>query len=305
MSTAIRPPATAKPGLNRATISESLTHGVNVLRTITGAPQLEAGVLLAHVLRCTRAHLYAHPECGIDGEQSTSYRALLERRARGEPLPYLTGRIEFFGLDFGVDPRVLIPRPETEALVDLALSILANRSFGEEGCAVVDVGTGSGCIAISLAVLAPRARVYALDISSGALAVARANAQRHGVDQRMAFIQSDLLAPIREQVDLIVANPPYVAAEEWAALPIEVQAHEPRIALDGGARGLEIIRRLLSELRAHLHPGGAFLMEIGAEQGPDVIHMVRHAFPTADVALQADLSGDDRVLRLQQPFGCR
>ena len=304
MTTEIKSWAASSAGFIGATVAASLTHGANVLHTKTSASQLEAEVLLAHVLGSTRAYVYAHPECAIDVDQLAGYRALLERRARGEPLPYLTGCIEFFGLDFAVDPRVLIPRPETEALVDLALQLVTNGSSERKGCAIVDVGTGSGCIAVALAVHTPRARVYALDLSADALIVARANAQRHSVDHRIAFIQSDLLEPIGERVDLIVANPPYVAAEEWATLPVEVQEHEPRIALYGGARGLEVIRRLLCELSAHLRPEGALLMEIGALQGPDVIQLARQALPSADVALHADLSGNDRVLCIQQPFVC-
>jgi release factor glutamine methyltransferase len=277
------------------TVASSLVQAVNCLRDRTTTPRLEAELLLAHVLRCSRAHLYAHPEYPVTSQQHVDYQELLNRRAEGEPLPYLTGHAEFYGLDFAVDPRVLIPRPETETLVELALELISHHSSP----LIADVGTGSGCIGVTLAVHAPAARVYGLDLSPQALHVAQANALRHGVAERMTFLQSDLLRALPEPVDLIVANPPYVAYQDWPSLPPEVRVHEPHLALDGGRDGLDLIRRLLDHAPTNLRPGGATLLEIGATQGPAAARLARRVFATADVTVQADLGGRDRVLYVQ------
>jgi release factor glutamine methyltransferase len=287
------------------TIAATLARAATQLQA-TGAPRLEAELLLAHVLDLSRASLYAHPNRAFPAHQRATYQTLVNRRALGEPLPYLIGHVEFYGLNLSVNTHVLIPRPETETLVDLALT-LQSHSAPLQGLeypisniqSFADVCTGSGCIAIALAVHAPQARVYALDLSPGALAVARANAARHGVGDRVTFLQSDLLAALPEPVDLIVANPPYIAAQEWGALPREVREHEPRLALDGGPDGLDVIRRLLDQSPAHLRLGGALLMEMGAAQGAAVAHLARRAYPSAVVTIRADLAGRDRVLCVQ------
>ena len=279
------------------TVASSLAHAVNCLRGRATNPRLEAELLLTHVLDCSRAHLYAHPEHPVRSRQHAGYQELLDRRAQGEPLPYLTGHLEFYGLDFAVDPRVLIPRPETETLVELALELISRHPSP----LLADVGTGSGCIGVALAVHAPLARVYALDLSPQALRVAQANALRHEVADRVTFIQADLLEALPEPVDLIVANPPYVAHQDWPSLPPEVRAHEPRLALDGGPDGLDLIRRLLHQAPTYLRPAGAILVEIGATQGPAAARLARQAFATADVTVQTDLGGRDRVLCIEMP----
>ncbi|MCP4517418.1 MAG: peptide chain release factor N(5)-glutamine methyltransferase [Delftia sp.] len=281
---------------HKHTIATTLARAATQLQA-TDAPRLEAGLLLAHVLGISRAGLYTYPERPLPEQQLTAYQALLNRRALGEPLPYLSGHIEFYGLDIAVNQHVLIPRPETETLVDLALA--RHPPPASRLSSLADVGTGSGCIAIALAVHAPHARIYALDLSPDALAVARANAQRHKVAQRITFIQSDLLAALPEPVDLIVSNPPYIAAGEWAALPREVREHEPQLALDGGPDGLDVIRELLEQARDNVRPGGALLVEIGAGQGAAATRLARQIFSTASVSLQADLAGRDRVLCVQ------
>jgi release factor glutamine methyltransferase len=270
---------------------------VNHLRDHTDAPQLEVELLLAHVLECSRTDLYAHPEHPVGPRQQANYQELLNRRAQGEPLPYLIGHIEFFGLDFAVDASVLIPRPETEKLVELALEFISHLADP----VLADVGTGSGCIGVTLAVHAPSARVYALDLSPHALRVAQANALRHGVADRMTFLRSDLLASLPEPVDLIAANPPYVAHQDWPTLPREVSAHEPRLALDGGPDGLDLIRELLDQAPSYLAPRGATLIEIGATQGLAATQLARRAFPAATTTVQTDLSGHDRVLCIAMP----
>ncbi len=282
-----------------SSIASTLARATTCLQA-AATPRLDAELLLVHVLGLSRTDLYAHPERLLLAHQLVAYQSLLDRRAQGEPLPYLTGHIEFYGLDMAVNAHVLIPRPETETLVDLALSKVEGShsilSKVEGRASLVDVGTGSGCIAIALAVHAPQARIMALDLSSGALDVARANAGRHGVADRITFFQSDLLAALPKAVDLIVANPPYIAASEWPELPCEVREHEPQLALDGGLDGLDVIRRLLEQAPAHLRPGGALLVEIGVGQGAAAAHLARQLYPAADVAIQPDLAGRDRVL---------
>lgn len=296
----------AQPQIIDTTVTASLSHAAKRLRTRTDAPQLEAEIILAHVLDCSRTDLFAHPERSLRPRELAAFLTLLDRRALGEPLPYLTGRVEFYGLEFTIDRRVLIPRPETETLVELALSHVAQLSAlrphsGQRpgdalGPVLVDVGTGSGCLAVTLAVHTPRAHIYAIDLSSEALAVARANAERHQVANRISFLNSDLLQDLSEPTDLIVANPPYIASEEWPTLPQEVREHEPRLALYGGPDGLDIIRRLLSEASTLLQPNGTILIEIGATQGPAALNLAHQTFPTAAVAIHPDLAGRDRVL---------
>lgn len=260
---------------------------------MTETPRLEAEVLLAHVLHTSRAWLLAHLDHPLDPNQLTNYQTMLARRASGYPLPYLTGHVEFYGLDFEVTPDVLIPRPETETLVELALA--------RRPATVIDVGTGCGCIAIALAVRLPQATVYATDVSPAALAVARRNADRHHVADRVHFLAGDLLAPCAGPVDLVVSNPPYVAEHEFAALPLSVREHEPRLALDGGPDGLAVIRRLLAQAPTRLKPGGALLIEIGAGQGEAAAQLARQYFEA--VRVHPDLAGRDRVLECRS--GCQ
>lgn len=261
------------------------------LRAITDRPRLEAEVLLAHVLDRPRTFVIAHPEFALTAQQRDAFVTGVQRRATGEPLPYITGYIEFFGLTFAVTPDVLIPRSETELLVETALDWVKRRDLRT----VVDLGTGSGCIAVTLAVHAPDLHVAAIDLSAAALGVARTNAERHGVGSRVTFRVGDLLTPLVEPVDLIVSNPPYVKEGEWDALPISVQ-QEPRLALLAGADGLNIIRRLLQQASQKLRPGGVMLVEIGERQGKAVQELAQTAFPEANVRILRDLAGKDRLL---------
>jgi release factor glutamine methyltransferase len=279
-----------------SSVGQALARAAADLSAITDAPLLEAEILLAYALDTSRTTLLAHPDRPLSTAQLTTYRALVLRRAAGYPLPYLAGRVEFYGLEFEVTPEVLIPRPETEMLVDLALV--------RRPAAIVDVGTGSGCIAIALAVRLPQARlsqatVYATDVSPAALAVARRNAERHSVSDRVHLLSGDLLAPCPAPVDLIVSNPPYVAQDEFASLPVSVRDHEPRLALDGGPDGLAVIRRLLAQAPATLRPSGAILIEIGAGQGEVARRLARARFPKAAIRVHPDLAGRDRVLEVQ------
>jgi release factor glutamine methyltransferase len=281
---------------------EALRQAVHRLRSEgVDSPRLDAELLLAHALNTNRAAVLARPERPLTPKELTSFRELVRRRAAREPLAYIVGHREFFGLMFRVDPRVLIPRPETELLVERALQ--AGR-VGTEPVRIADVGTGSGAVSVTLAVHLPEAIVYALDDSAGALAVTADNARRHGVAERVCCLQGDLLAPLTEPVDIITANLPYVSTDEWDSLAPEIREYEPRSALDGGADGLDAIRRLLATAGQHLRPskgevrdaGAVVLLEIGASQGAAVTELARQHFERASVELCPDYAGLDRVL---------
>jgi release factor glutamine methyltransferase len=263
------------------------------LGAVTDAPRLEAEILLARATGLARPLLLAYPERLLSVPDVAAYRGLVCRRVSGYPLPYLTGKVEFYGLEFAVTPEVLIPRPETETLVDLGLAWRPG--------VVVDVGTGSGCVAVALAACMPWARVYATDLSAAALRVAAANARRHGVHGRVRLIQCDLAGPLAGPADLVVSNPPYVAEREWALLPESVRRHEPRLALDGGTDGLAVIRRLLAAGPRVLKPGGTLLVEIGASQGAAATAAARSLLPGASVSVHPDLGGRARVLEVVLP----
>jgi release factor glutamine methyltransferase len=230
-----------------------------------GDHRLDAETLLMSVLGRDRAYLYAHPELELSCGELTKYHDALTRRATGEPLQYITGHQEFWGLDLQVTPAVLIPRPETEHAVEVALEI----ARGSDSPRVVDVGAGSGCIALALASELPHASIEAVDISTDALEVARANAIRLGLSEQVRFRQSDLLEIFLESgssFDLVVSNPPYVGESEADKLQIEVRQHEPHRALFGGAEGLDIYRRLIPQAQQVLKPNGWLVMEIGYSQ---------------------------------------
>ena len=218
-------------------------------------------------------------------------------------MAYLVGHKEFYGLDFVVDRRVLIPRPETELLVERAIALGREvLAASHPSLTIADVGTGCGCIAVALAVHLPQARVFATDRSPQALEVARENVRRHGVEDRVRLLCGDLLTPVPPEVrlDLIVANLPYVSRSELEALPRSVREYEPlETALDGGEDGLALIRRLLGEAPRRLAPGGAVLLEIGATQGPRVAELARRRFPGAEVRVLPDLAGRDRVVEIR------
>ncbi len=272
-------------------VKQTLERAIVHLCTATDAPRLEAEVLLGHVLNVSRAALLTHPERSLTSGQLSNYQALVRRRAANYPLPYLTGSVEFYGLEFVVTPEVLIPRPDTETLVELALARSPAR--------IVDVGTGSGCIAVALAVQLPQAAVCGIEVSAAALAVAQRNVKRHGVSARVRLMRGNVFNPRPSPVDLIVSNPPYISTGDCASLPASVRNHEPRLALDGGTNGLEIVRQLLVQAPAVLNPGGGLLIEIGADQGEAASHLARTLFPRAEVCVHPDLAGRDRVLEVQ------
>ena len=260
------------------------------------SPRLDAEILLAHVLESNRATVLAWPERRLTPKELTSYRDLVRRRAAREPLAYVVGHREFYDLDLVVDARVLIPRPETELLIERALEIARRKGTP---LLVADVGTGSGAIAVTLAVHLPQSTVYALDGSAGALAVTAENANRHGVMDRIQCLQGHLLEPLPEKVDLIAANLPYVTTAEWQSLPPEIRDYEPRSALDGGAEGLSLIEQLLATSRAYLCSGGAILLEVGASQGSRATALARQLYPGAAIRLYQDYAGLDRLVVLE------
>jgi release factor glutamine methyltransferase len=257
------------------------------------SPRLDAELLLSHLLGANRAAILAWPERQLTPKELTRYREWVARRAAREPLAYIVGKREFYGLDFVVDQRALIPRPETELLVESSLDI-CRRAHGVT--TVADVGAGSGAIAVALAVHLPLAKVYALDHSEGALALVAENALRHGVADRVCCLQGNLLDPLPGPVDLIVANLPYVATEEWDGLQPEIRLYEPRAALDGGPHGLSLIARLLATAGRYVRPSGALLLEIGAGQGVAVTLEARRHFPEAEIRLMQDYAGLDRLV---------
>jgi release factor glutamine methyltransferase len=276
-------------------------------------PHLDAEVLLRHVLGVSRAALLTHPERRLTPEEAGRYWALVERRALAEPVAYLTGEREFMGLTFAVDRYTLIPRPETETLVQRALELLGglSRSGGRaDGAPVlaVDVGTGSGAIALSVAALAPAPaalRVVGVDRSWEALQVARANATRlvPPGPARPAFLQGSLLSGLRGPLDMVLANLPYVAAAEMATLPQPVARYEPRLALDGGGDGLDLYRALLAGLPDRLAPGGAILMECDPRQAARLGALLGATLPAATVRMHRDLAGRERVIEGLLPGG--
>ena len=262
---------------------------------ITETPQLDTQVLLVHVTGADRAALLAFPERALSPEQAISYAELIARRAAGEPVAYLIGHREFMGLDLLTDRRALIPRPETELLVEAALAEARARLERGETPIAADIGTGSGAIAVALAALESRLpRIYATDVSAEALALAAENAARLGVAERVTFLRGDLLAPLPEPVDLLLANLPYVAPRASAELPPSVRGYEPALALYGADDGLGHIRRLFDAAPAHLRPGAALFIEFGYDQRAGVVALAEAALPGAELRVATDYAGWDR-----------
>lgn len=229
------------------------------------AAAIDAEVLARHVLGWDRAQLLSHYRDAAPADFTERYQPLVDRRSRREPVAMITGTREFWSRDFAVTPNTLVPRPDTELIVEEALRILPDRAS-----TVLDVGTGSGCLAVTLAAERPQDLVVATDISHEALLVARANARRHQVDGRLQFVRTDLASGLRIQADLIVSNPPYVPYRDAGSLPLDVSDYEPAMALFGGRNGLAIIERLLATLTPRLAPHAAFIVEFGDGQEDDV-----------------------------------
>jgi release factor glutamine methyltransferase len=252
-------------------------------------PRLEAEILLAHALEVDRLHLYLSPDKPLSVEERSRFRTFVQRRRAGEPLQHLIGEVTFFGLRFRVSRDALIPRSETEELLDHTLRLAARDR--EIRC--LDLGTGSGVIAVCLARYLPRAAVTAADVSAAAIDLARANATLNDVADRIEFVESDWFGSVSGRFDLVVSNPPYVASGAVEGLAVEVRDHEPRVALDGGKDGTQAISTILADVGDHLLPGGRVLLEIGDGQGETVSREMATAGLT-DVRIDRDLSGRER-----------
>ena len=252
-------------------LKEALHSAISALTAAqVGSPRLNAETLLMFTLGCDRAYLFAHPERELTSQEKLNYQEAIAQRAAGIPTQYITGHQEFWGMDLIVSPAVLIPRPETEHVIEAALELAPGA-----GSRIVDVGTGSGCIALALAKELPQAEIHATDISPAALEVARANAARHGLDQRMHFHQADLLQGFDPGgFDLVVSNPPYVGNSEEDQVQLEVRKHEPRNAVFAGATGLEIIERLVPQARSALRPSGFLVIEMSGTIAEGVKHLL-------------------------------
>jgi release factor glutamine methyltransferase len=278
---------------------------------------LAAELLLMHILGCDRTWLYTHPEAPVDVYASSKYFALVARRAAGEPTQYLTNKQEFWGLEFEVTPAVLIPRPETEHVIEVALERLGPRGIKinmrtgapSPTLRVADVGTGSGCLAVALAHELPHAEILATDISAAALEVAKRNAVRHGVAERIRFVETDLLGAVLLEMqgdssapafDLIVSNPPYVAESDAAGLQREVRDHEPARALFGGPTGVEINARLIEQAAKLLGPRGILVMELGYGAADTLRRMFHVQQAWANVSFTNDLAGIPRVVAAER-----
>lgn len=253
-------------------------------------PRFDAELLVAHALDLTRLQLYTEHDKPLRQRELTAIRGLVQRRGRHEPAAYITGERGFWSLDLRVDGRVLIPRPETELLVEKALKFVKARPQAK----VVDVGTGSGCIALALASERPDLQIVAVDASPDALDVALAN--RDALKLEVELRQSDLLSAVEGPVDLIVSNPPYIASAEVDRLMPDVREFEPRMALDGGPDGLVLIRQLIDQAAARLEAGGGLMFEIGFDQGPAALELMQTHGAFTDCALHQDLAGHDRVV---------
>ncbi|NWG33578.1 MAG: peptide chain release factor N(5)-glutamine methyltransferase [Chloroflexi bacterium] len=285
------PPSTFMPSL--------LSDLTARLAPLTDTPALDASVLIAHILDKSRTWILAHPELTLSAGQQAQLEESTRRLERGEPLPYVLGHWEFFGMDFNITPDVLIPRPETELLVEKAIAWLQKFKVPRT---VADVGTGSGIIAITIAVNIPNARLLATDISPAALQVAQHNARKYHVLDRIEFIACNLLpdpskiANPETKIDLLCANLPYIPTETLHNLP--VYRREPTLALDGGADGLDLFRKLLRLAPAWMAPNSLILLEIESTLGAQTLHLARSTFPHAEICLHKDLSGLDRLLEI-------
>lgn len=277
------------------TLKEALHRASHTLitRHIPDALQ-EAQILLRHTLQLTSAQLYLHLEQELTSEQWQTFWNLVERRLQNEPVAYLTGHQEFYGLDLYVDRRVLIPRPESELLVETALDFTSSYITSKR-LTIADIGTGSGAIALSLAKNLPYARVHATDLSAAALEVASINCTRHGLSDRVVLLQGNLLEPLPERVDIVVANLPYIKEAEFEMLAPEIH-YEPQIALYGGPEGLEQVSLLLQQARSRLQPRACIALEIARGQTEKVGTLTKGYFPEAKIEIHHDLGGIERVL---------
>jgi release factor glutamine methyltransferase len=258
---------------------------------------IEARMLLGHITKLSPVQIYTQTEQTLSQEQERGLYELIERRLCREPTAYIVNRREFYVIDFYIDSRVLIPRPETELLVDTALEFSKN-TYPPSPPLIADIGTGCGAITISLALNLPHSKIYATDISHSALEVARLNCEHHKVTRQVTLLQGDLLEPVPEPVDLIVANLPYVRSSELENLSPELNRFEPRTAIDGGKNGLKCIRQLLEQTKEKINPQGCLLLEIGQNQEQEVTRLINSYLNKVSFTFIRDLNGINRVVKI-------
>ncbi len=262
------------------------------------SPRMNAELLLMFTLSCDRAYLFAHPERELTAGEESRYESALAERSRGVPAQYITGHQEFWGMDLIVSPAVLIPRPETEHVIETVLELRAAEVRGPRSkLRIVDVGTGSGCIALALARELPHAEIHATDISLDALEIARANAARHQLERRIHFRQADLLEGLKRDFDFVVSNPPYVGESEEDQVQLEVRKFEPRNAVFSGPTGTEVIARLILQAHEALRPGGWLIMEISGTIAEEVRKLLEG---WQEVEIKPDLQSIPRVVQARK-----
>jgi release factor glutamine methyltransferase len=280
------------------TLAQTLQQSAHTL-SVNGIEDsyIEARMLLGHITKLSPAQIYTQTEQTLSQEQERSLCELIERRLRREPTAYIINRKEFYGIDFYLDSRVLIPRPETELLVDTALGFLKNTYLSSPPL-IADIGTGCGAIAISLALNLPRSKIYATDISYSSLEVAKLNCEHYKVTRQVTLLQGNLLEPVLEPVDLIVANLPYIRSSELENLSPEITGFEPRTAIDGGENGLKCIRQLLEQTKEKTNPRSCLLLEIGQNQEQEIIHLIHSCLNKVSFTFIPDLNGINRVVKI-------
>lgn len=295
----MKPNASQKQALtnNQHQSPDSLLNEIKeLIKPYSESPTLDSLQLLSHITGLDRAKILAHPDLVLDPQQSKGLDQALQHIQRGIPLPYVLGEWEFFGLPFQISSDVLIPRPETEGLVELALDWLEDHP---ERRSCLELGTGCGCIAVSLAKALPDLKIRATDISPSALDIARKNAQLHQVDEQIEFLECDLLTGIPGRVDLLIANLPYIPTGKLRTL--KVFHTEPTLALDGGEDGLYYIKQVLQNAGDYLYPGGAVFLEIDEDTGAAALQLAHDVWPGLPIQLDQDLAGQDRYLSIQCP----
>lgn len=283
-------------------VAQALRDATSLLRDAGhDSARLEAEVLLCHLLKLNRTRLYADLGSSLSEEELEAFQALIRRHLAHEPVAYIVGKREFYGLEFRVDRRALIPRPETELLVEKTVDLVRKRP--DLPPKIADVGTGCGAIAVSLATALPDAQVYALDSSPHSLELAAVNCQAHGVQNRVKILQGDLLSPLPEPVAIVVANLPYIPSADLALLSPEITQFEPAAALDGGEDGLQVYRRLLEQAPGKVLPGGCVIMEIAANQGQSIVELTGNLLPSCGVTIEKDYGGLDRLATVEIGVG--
>ena len=279
-----------------STISQALTWSVETIKEVSDSPNLDAQVLLANTLDKPRSWVITHPEAKLSPANYHRFQAGINALRQGKPLPYIIGKKEFYGLDFFVTPDTLIPRPETELIVEHALDLLGESKHYH---LAADIGTGSGCIAIALAKNSSGVGIFASDISMPALQIAQKNAVHHRVNEKIHFLQCNLLPALSVRFDLICANLPYIPSKTLPKL--KVYGHEPQLALDGGESGLEYIAKLIANAPIYSKSGGNLLIEIDDFQGEQVLSIAQTHFPSSDIYLHEDLNHQNRLLEIRLP----